>query len=333
MIISRTPFRISFFGGGTDYPVWYEKYGGAALSTTIDKYCYLMVRYYPPFFPIKYRIVYSKIESVNEHDEIVHPSVKATLKHLQFHDGVEIHNTADLPARSGLGSSSSFTVGLLHALSVLQRKEVTRESLGLDAIHIEQNLIKENVGSQDQVAVANGGFNFITFAPGNIIKVNPVQISQERIDLLNSRLMLFFTGFSRFASEVAAEWIKSAPKKAVDLHTMRKIVDEAVEILSDLNRNIDDFGHLLHKNWLLKRGLNRAVSTSQIDEIYDRARRAGAIGGKLLGAGQGGFMILYVTPELQAKVRDALKELLHVPFKFEGTGSQIIQSDAESAYI
>jgi D-glycero-alpha-D-manno-heptose-7-phosphate kinase len=327
MIISRTPFRISFFGGGTDYPVWYEKYGGATLSTTINKYCYLMTRHYPPFFPAKYRVVWSRIEATNSHDEIEHPSVRETLKHLKLDDGIEIHNIADLPARSGMGSSSAFTVGLLHALYGLKNEAVTKRKLAFDAIHIEQNLIKENVGSQDQVAAAFGGFNKITFGANNSIDVHPIEVPFGRLDLLNDRLMLFFTGFSRTASEVAAEWIKNAPKKEEELHRMHQMVDEAVNILQDEKSDMNEFGALLHDSWQIKRGLNHAVTTDHIDDIYARARKAGALGGKLLGAGHGGFMLIFAEPEHQEEVRKALSDLLYVPFRFENSGSQIIRNE------
>ncbi len=331
MIISRTPFRISFFGGGTDYPAWYEKNGGATLSTTIDKYSYITARHYPPFFPEKYRVVYSRIEAVNEHHEIEHPSVREVLKHLDIRDGVEIHNAADLPARSGLGSSSAFTVGLLSALYNLTDRTTTKHALAMDAIHVEQNLIHENVGSQDQVAAAFGGFNKITFGPGKGISVRPVRIEKSRLETLNGRLMLFFTGFSRIASEVAVEWIKNVPNKEKELAVMRAMVDQGVEILENSTRDIDDFGRLLHEGWLIKRGLNHVVTTDHIDQVYDRARKAGAIGGKLLGAGQGGFMLIYAHPDFQQHVRQALAELLEVPFKFENSGSTIVQGKYSSA--
>ena len=330
MIISRTPFRISFFGGGTDYPVWYEKYGGATLSTSIDKYTYITVRQYPPFFPDKYRIVYSKIETVKMHDEIEHPSVREVLKFLNVNEGIEIHNAADLPARSGLGSSSSFTVGLLHALYRLVKQPVTKRGLAMDAIHVEQDLIKENVGSQDQVAAAFGGFNKITFGPNNAIEVEVINPPAGRLEALNDRLMLFFTGFSRIASQVAVEWIKSAPEKEKELHAMRNMVDEAINILNDPRRPLDDFGRLLHETWQIKRGLNHVITTNEIDAIYERARRAGAIGGKLLGAGHGGFMLIYADPSIQPRIREALKELFYVPFKFESFGTHIIQNGTES---
>ncbi len=326
MIISRTPFRISFFGGGTDYPVWYEKNGGAVLSTTIDKYSYITARYYPPFFPAKYRLVYSKIEDVNQHDEIKHPSIREVLKYLNIMDGVEIHNAADLPARSGLGSSSTFTVGLLNALYRLTNQSTTKHALATNSIHIEQNLIRENVGSQDQTAAAFGGFNKIIFGPSSKITVYPITPGNDRLEMLNNRLMLFFTGFSRIASEIAIEWIKNAPKKEAELTTIQAMVEEGVRILGDRTRDIDDFGRLLHEGWMIKRGLNHAVTTDYIDGIYERARQAGALGGKLLGAGHGGFMLIYANPEIQPHIRVALKGLLEVPFRFENSGSTIIHN-------
>lgn len=326
MIISRTPFRISFFGGGTDYPVWYEKHGGATLSTTIDKYSYITARYYPPFFPAKHRIVYSKIETVNDRNDIDHPSVREVLKFLNIEQGMEIHNSADLPARSGLGSSSAFTVGLLNAIYQILDQPATKKKLALDAIHVEQDLIKENVGSQDQTAVSFGGFNKITFGIDRTIDVHPIILPPGRIESLNERLMLFFTGFSRNASEVAAEWIKSAPNKEQELRMMYEMVDVAVDILHNQNKNMDEFGRLLHESWQIKRGLNDAITTDSIDEIYTSALRAGALGGKLLGAGHGGFMLIYADPEAQPRILEALRGLIHVPFKFEISGSQIIQN-------
>ncbi|MDO8582377.1 MAG: kinase [bacterium] len=327
MIISRTPFRISFFGGGTDYPAWYEKNGGAALSTSIDKYSYITARYHPPFFPVRHKIVYSKIETVDTHGEIQHPSVRETLKHLKIHDGVEIHNAADLPARSGLGSSSAFTVGLLHSLYGLKGITKTRHDLAMEAIHVEQNLIGENVGSQDQVAAAFGGFNTITFGKDGAISVRPVNFAVGRREALNARLMLFFTGFSRIASEIAGEWIKGASKKESELRAMHAMVGDGVAILENSNRDLDDFGRLLHESWQIKRGLNHAVTTDHIDGVYALARQAGALGGKLLGAGQGGFMVIYADPAVQPRVRAALAGVMEVPFAFDVTGSTIIQSN------
>ncbi|KKW46711.1 MAG: kinase [Candidatus Liptonbacteria bacterium RIFCSPLOWO2_01_FULL_56_20] len=330
MIISRTPFRISFFGGGTDYPSWYGKNGGAVLSTTIDKYCYITARYYPSFHPTKHRIVWSKIELVDSGDDIAHPSVRETLKHLQIKEGVEIHNAADLPARSGLGSSSTFTVGLLHALHALMDKPVTKMKLALDAMHIEQDLIKENVGSQDQLAASFGGLNKFTFGGASDIGVQPIVLPDRRLEALQNDLMLVFTGFSRTASEIAEEQIKNSHRKERELRTMHSMVDKAIDILRS-DGDLNDFGKLLHETWILKRGLSGKISNPQIDDIYEAARNAGAIGGKLLGAGGGGFMLLFVTPEKQARVREALKNYTFVPVKFETEGSQIIYRQNGSA--
>jgi len=324
MIISRTPFRISFFGGCTDYPVWYEKNGGATLSTTIDKYCYITARYYPPFFPIKHRIVWSKIETVKNDDEIEHPSVRETLKYLGIKKGVEIHHNSDLPARSGLGSSSSFTVGLLHALYKLLDQPVTKLKLASDAIHVEQERIKENVGSQDQLAAAFGGFNKFTFGGPQKIGVEPIILSDDRLETLQKNLMLVFTGFARTASEVVVEQLQNTPYKDRELRIMHAMVDDALKILRAPHQDLSDFGKLLHETWMLKRSLSSKVTNAEIDNVYESARRAGAIGGKLLGAGSGGFMLLFVPPERQSAVHAALKDHLFVPFKFETGGSQII---------
>ena len=324
MIITRTPFRVSFFGGGTDYPVWYEENGGAVLSTTIDKYCYIFAREFPPFFPQKLRIVWSKIELADNPDGIEHPSVREVLKHLGLREGIEIHHNGDLPARSGLGSSSAFTVGLLHALHALKGEMMSKHDLAHEAIHVEQNLIGENVGSQDQVAAAFGGFNKITFASGKRIAVEPIVLPNGQLDELQDHLVLFFTGLSRNASEVAAEQMRNTPKKNAELKRMHEMVDEAIAILKKGTMAIDDFGRLLHETWQLKRSLSSSISTSAIDEIYDRARKNGAVGGKLLGAGSGGFMLLFVPPKDQERLKTALKGLLYVPFRFENAGTQII---------
>lgn len=336
MVITRTPFRISFFGGGTDYPVWYEENGGAVLSASIDKYCYISCRHLPPFFEHKNRVVYSKIENVQGHDEIQHPSAREVLKYLNIDKGVEIHHDADLPARSGLGSSSSFTVGLLHALHALGGKLVTKRQLALDAIHVEQQKIKENVGSQDQTAAAFGGFNRIEFGGPNKITVQPVFLKPERLKLFQDHLMLFFTGLARNASDVAAEQIKITPSKADELKKMHAMVDEAINILSS-EKDIEEFGKLLHESWKLKRSLTSQISSSYIDEIYDSGLQAGATGGKLLGAGGGGFILFFVKPELQTQVREKLKNFLYVPFRFENLGSQVIyyapHGDAHNANL
>ena len=332
MIISRTPFRISFFGGGTDYPVWYKEQGGAVLATSINKYSYITCRYLPPFFEHKYRIVYSKTETVQNISEIQHPSVRATLKFMDINLGVEIHHDGDLPARTGLGSSSSFTVGLAHALYAMKGRMVTKRQLALDAIHIEQDILKENVGSQDQTSAAFGGFNKIEFGGENHIQIQPITLNQKKCHLLQDHLMLFFTGFSRIASEIAGEQIKKTPDKQKELHKMQDMVDDAIGILNGGDSDISDFGKLLHESWTIKRSLTDKISTPQIDIIYENALNAGALGGKLLGAGGGGFVMFFVEPEFQPAVKEKLKNLLHVPFKFENTGSQIIYYAPENNY-
>ena len=323
MIINKTPFRISFFGGGTDYPVWYRENQGAVLSTTIDKYCYITIRYLPPFFPHKHRIVYSKIEMVNDINEILHPAVRATLQFLNIDKGIEIHHDGDLPAKTGLGSSSSFTVGLLNSLYALKGVIPSKLQLAKEAIHIERDILKENVGAQDQVAAAFGGFNKINFNGKDEIKVEPITIGKERIKQLENHLMLFFTGFSRTASDIAKSQIENTPNKKRELSLMYQMVDEAIKILNEKG-DIKDFGKLLHEAWLLKKSLTDKISTPEIDNIYEKALQAGALGGKLLGAGGGGFMVLFVPPENQPGVREKLKNLLEVKFHFENEGSKII---------
>jgi len=323
MIISRTPFRISFFGGGTDYPVWYEENGGAVLATTINKYCYITCRCLPPFFEHKHQVVYSQMERVQDIDEIQHPSVRETLKFMGITDGMEIHHNGDLPARTGLGSSSSFTVGLLHALYALKGAMPSKMELALNAIHIEQKILKENVGSQDQILAAFGGFNRINFSGKDNFQVRPITLSDKRLELLQSHLMLFFTGFSRIASQIAGEQIKETPSKKQELKEMYQMVDEATNIING-DSDLSDFGKLLHQTWQLKRSLTDKISTPYIDYVYDTAISTGATGGKILGAGGGGFVLFFVKPELQAKVKESLQGLLNVPFKFENLGSQII---------
>lgn len=324
MIITRTPFRISFFGGGTDYPTWFKEHGGAVLSTTIDKYCYISVRKLPPFFDHKHRVVYSKIENVKEIREIEHPSVRAVLNWLDWEYGLEIHHDGDLPARSGLGSSSAFTVGLIHALSGLRGRHITSSDLASSAIHVEQNLIQEAVGSQDQIAAAIGGLNRIEFRRDGSFEALPVVISENRKRQLLSHLQLFFTGHVRFASEIASSKIRNMSNKKQELSRMREMVDEALEILNSSVIDIKDFGKLLHESWLLKRGLSSKVSNEQIDQLYQSALECGAIGGKILGAGGGGFLLLFVPPERQNDVRKKLRQLVHVPFCFEYGGSRLV---------
>ncbi len=323
MVISRTPFRISFFGGGTDYPVWYKENGGAVLSTSIDKYCYITCRHLPPFFEYKHRIVYSKYERVSDIDKIVHPAAREVFRFMDVKKGLEIHHDADLPARSGLGSSSAFTVGLLHALYALKGKMVTKKRLALEAIRIEQEMIKENVGSQDQVVAAYGGLNRIEFAGNQEIEVRPMTIRDSRLEEFQSHLMLFFTGFTRIASNLAKEIISQIPAKKRELNKLRTMVDDGVNILNGTD-DITEFGRLLHESWKLKRAISDMTSNSSIDSIYSTAINAGAVGGKLLGAGGGGFILFFVRPEVRQKVRDKLGSLLHVPFRFDRSGSQII---------
>ena len=328
MIISRTPYRISFFGGGTDYPAWYKKNGGAVLSTTINKYCYITVRYLPPFFEHKHRIVYRKIENIKHISEIQHPSVRSLLDFFDINKGVEIHHDGDLPARSGLGSSSSFTVGLLHCLHALKGYMTSKLQLSEEAIHIEREILKENVGSQDQVAVAYGGFNRIAFEQGGKIRVDPIIIGKEKLTQLQNHLMLIFTGLSRYASEIAEEQIKNTPQKEKELSSMQQMVDETRDILNG-DRDIIEFGHLLHKSWKIKKSISSKISNLKIDNMYDTALNAGAVGGKLLGAGGGGFMLLFVPPERRRQVKHSLKDLLEVKFSFESEGSQIIHYTAD----
>lgn len=326
MIISRTPYRISFFGGGTDYHTWYQKHGSAVLSTSINQYCYLQCRLLPPFFEHNSRIVYSKIEEVIQNDDIAHPAVRAVLDYLNIHQGVEINHQGDLPARSGLGSSSAFTVGLLNTMYALRGMMSSKRELACEAIHIERDILRENVGVQDQIATAYGGLNKIIVHPQGDFNVTPLILSHARLRELHDHLLLFFTGVSRTASDVAADKVKSIPHKSHELHQMHSMVDQAERILCT-NQDITLFGELLHETWMLKRQLSHKISPSFIDDIYTKARLSGAIGGKLLGAGGGGFMLFFVRPEDKPKVCDALSHLLLVPFDFEFSGSQIIFFD------
>jgi D-glycero-alpha-D-manno-heptose-7-phosphate kinase len=326
MIVSRTPFRISFFGGGTDYPAWYRQHGGAVLSTSIDKYCYLTCRRLPPFFEHKYRLVYSYIEKVASIDEIKHPAAREVLRFINVTHGLEIHHDGDLPARSGMGTSSAFTVGLLQALHALKGQMASKQQLAAESIHIEQDILKETVGSQDQVQSAHGGFNHVTFEPNGEITVRPMTLPRERLEHLNDHLMLFYTGIKRTASDVAKSYVTDIDSKKRQLRIMRDLVEECVALLNS-GKDLDGFGHLLHEAWQAKRTLSSQVTNSDVDAIYDAARDAGALGGKLTGAGGGGFMLLFVPPERQDKVRETLKRLLLVRFRFEFNGSQIVHYD------
>jgi len=324
MIISRTPFRISLFGGGTDYPGWYREHGGAVVGTAIDKYCYISVRRLPPFFEHRTRIVYSQVELVREVSEIRHPAVRAVLTDMGLEQGLEIHHDADLPARSGLGTSSSFAVGLINALHALQSRMIAKRELGRAAIRIEQDVLRENVGCQDQLWAAYGGLNRIDFLPDDTFTVTPVILpAHRRAELLNS-IMLFFTGFPRFASDIARDQLDNMAKRTSQLRAIRAMVDAAVGVLNDPNRPIRELGALLHESWRLKRELASNVSNTHIDEIYQAGLAAGAIGGKLLGAGGGGFMVFLVDPDSRERVRERLKNLIHVSVGFDNDGSRIV---------
>lgn len=331
MIISRTPYRISFFGGGTDYPAWYREHGGSVLATTIDKYCYLTCRYLPPFFEHRYRVVWSRIENCRTVAEIAHPVVRAALELLAPSQGLEIHHVGDLPARSGIGSSSAFTVGLLSALFALEGVARTPEELARDAIDLEQNRLREVVGSQDQVIAVHGGFCRIRFAADGGIQVEPVQLSRARVSELEQSLMLYYSGVRRTAAVIAATYMTDLGRSKVALSELGGLVDEACARLVG-NEDLGAFGSLLDHGWQLKKKLGKRVSTSRIDAIYDAARAAGALGGKITGAGGGGFLLLFVPPKRQDAVRAALADLVEVPFRFEPHGSRIIVQTPEEDY-
>lgn len=331
MIITRTPLRISFFGGGTDYPAWYVKHGGAVLSTTINKYCWITCRYLPPFFEHKFRIVYSRNEYCHKIEDIQHPAVRAVLGQLRIERGLEVHHDGDLPARSGMGTSSAFTVGLLHALHALYGRMPSKRQLTDEGIHIEQEVLKETVGSQDQVSAAHGGFNHIAFAPNKEITVRPMTLSADRVEELQSHLMLFYTGLVRTASDVASTYVEQIDKREFLLLRMKSMVDVGVSILES-GMEMSAFGDLLDEAWQLKRSLSSSVSNEKIEEIYADAKAAGARGGKITGAGGGGFMLLFVNPADQQKVRARLGNLLHIPFKMEWHGSQVIFFEPEEDF-
>ena len=324
MIISRTPFRISFFGGGTDYPAWYENYGGITLSATINKYAYITMRELPPFFNYKHRIQYYRKEEVNSLEEIKHPVVREAAKLLDVKKGMEIVHNADLPARSGLGSSSTFTVGLLNTLFAIKNRMVTKRELALNAINLEQNIIGEAVGSQDQTIASFGGFNLIEFNKYKTFQVQEIMISEDRLKSLEENLLLCFTGFSRTAENIARSQIKATPKKKKELKMMMEITNHAKEIIYNHKVSVDEFGKLLNEQWFLKKSLTKYISNKDIDNIYNAAMNAGAIGGKLLGAGGGGFLLFYAQKKNHKKIKQSLKDKLFVPFRFEKTGSQII---------
>ncbi len=320
MLISRTPFRISFLGGGTDFEPYFEKYGGSVLSTTIDKYCYITLRRLPPMFEYKNQFTYSKIERFNDPDEVEHPVVREALKYLKA-DHLQINYDADLPARSGLGTSSSFAVGLLNGLHYYKKETVDKMTLAKEAIHLEHELCHEAGGMQDQLAVAFGGLNRINFGSGGY-EVRPVDISVTRKEDFHKHLMLFFTGFTHLSGEIALDQSQNISSRLSQLDEMKVLVDEGEKILSG-SGNILAFGELLNQNWKLKRTLSGKIATDFVDNAYDSAIEAGAIGGKLLGAGGGGYMLFFVEPDKRECVKKALSNLLYEPFKFEQEGTKI----------
>ena len=324
MIISRTPFRVSFFGGGTDYPVWYKDHGGVVISTSIDKYCYVTLRELPPFFKYKHLLRYFEREEANSIEEIKHPSIRECLKFLNMKKNIELVHHADLPARSGLGSSSTFTVGLLMAGYALNNQMRTKNQLAQDAIEVEQHLIGEAVGSQDQTAAAFGGFNRINFGGIREVNVTPLTISAEKVKNLQKHLMLFFTGFSRNAADIAQKQIEISSNKTKELDIMVELCNEAEKLLVSSENGFLEWGELLNEQWKIKKSMTNLITSSKIDDMYDEGIKSGALGGKLLGAGGGGFILFFVPPEKHKQLKENLKNFLHVPFKFDFTGSQIV---------
>ena len=322
MIITRTPYRVSFFGGGTDYPVWWREHGGAVLATTIDYYCYITCAPRLPFYDFKYLVSWSKNETTNTIDEIEHPAVRELLRHMSVEGGMDIRTAGELPARAGLGASSAFTVGLLHALYVLRGERPHKMRLATEAIHVEQNMIREHVGCQDQTMAAFGGFNRVEFTQDGAIEVAPIEVSENRLRELQDSLLLVFTDSTRTASEIAKHQIEATPRRQPQLSRMREMVDEGTRLLRD--GDLADFGRLLHEGWLLKRSLTPFISNNSIDEIYGAARECGALGGKISGAGGGGFMLLYAPPEAMPGIKARLKDLIQVDARFESKGSQVV---------
>lgn len=326
MVITQTPFRMSFFGGGSDFPEYFREHEASVLSTTFDKYCYVTVRHLPRFFEYKTHLTYSANEYVNTYEEIKHPAIRESMRMLDMHELRLIYD-ADLPARSGLGTSSSFAVGMLNAFYALKGKYADKRKLADDAIYLERVLCKEAGGYQDQIAAAFGGFNRIDFSADGYT-VHPVIISPARKEDLCDNLLLFFTGFSRFSADIQTETKNQMGSKQADVAEMVALVHEAEKILTG-KCDLDEFGHLLDHTWQLKRGIASGISTDMVDEVYAQAKEAGALGGKLLGAGGGGFLLFYVQKEKQQAVRQALCNLLHVPFRFEEGGSRVIQYSPE----
>jgi D-glycero-alpha-D-manno-heptose-7-phosphate kinase len=327
MVITRTPYRLSLFGGGTDYPAWFREHGGAVLAASLSRYCYLTCRYLPPFFAHRSRIVYSQIELVRDTSEIQHPAVRAVLQTLGITDGVEIHHDGDLPARTGIGSSSAFTVGLLHALRALQGTLQAPRALAREAIHIEQDVLKEAVGCQDQIVAAVGGLLRIDFPTSGDWTVNALALPHDRQAELEQHLRLYYSGLARTASTIAAQQLERLPAITPELHALQAMVPEAEALMRA--GDWEAFGSLLHESWQIKRRLTPAVTTNTIDALYDAARQAGAWGGKLMGAGGGGFMVLCASPERHAAIRAALPDVLEVPFSIDKSGSQVLVFEPE----
>ncbi len=324
MIISRTPYRVSLFGGGTDYPTWFQEHGGAVLGMAINKYCYISVRHLPPFFDHKHRIVYSEVENVKTTEEIRHPAVRAIFQEMDITQGLEIHHDGDLPARSGLGSSSSFVVGLLNALNALNGHTSGMQYLAEKATHIEQQVLKENVGNQDQIWAAHGGFSRIDFSQDGSYRHSPLIVSPDRERELLGSMMMFFTGISRYATDIAGKKIANLKNRQNHIKTMAGMVGEAESILGSPDASLKEVGKMLHDSWLLKRGIADGVSNEKVDEIYQAGLAAGAVGGKVLGAGGGGFILFYVEPENQKSVRERLAKLTEVSFGIDWSGSKIV---------
>ena len=329
MIITKTPFRMSFFGGGTDMESFFREYGGAVLSTTFDKYCYVIVRHLPRFFDYSTELSYSKIERVDSVDDIEHPAVRNAMKMLDMHE-IRLTYEADLPARSGLGTSSSFAVGMLNAFYALKGKYADKKKLADEAIYLERVLCREAGGWQDQIAAAFGGFNRINFNTDGTYEVMPLIIHPERKKQLNDNLLLFFTGFTRFSSDLQKANKVGYAEKIAQMREILALVDDAERVLTDKQSNLDEFGRLLDRTWRLKRQTGGAITTNCIDALYEKGIEAGALGGKLLGAGGGGFLVFYVQPEKRAAVKEAMKELLYVPFNFEDGGTRVIHYTPES---
>jgi D-glycero-alpha-D-manno-heptose-7-phosphate kinase len=323
VIISRTPLRISFFGGGTDYPAWLERGPGATLGTTIDKYLYVSCRHLPPFFEHSIRISYSRTECVRSVGDIQHPAVRECLQFMDVTNEVEIHHDSDLPARTGLGSSSAFTVGMLHALHAYKGTMVTKDRLARDAIHVEQDRLGERVGCQDQILAAYGGLRLLEITSSRTFSARPITTTASRLNTLQDSMLLLYTGISRSASEIVEAQLSLIDKKVTELTAMYQLVSVAADVLVG-DGPIEEFGRLLHEGWLLKRSLSPRVSTALVDDAYEAARREGAIGGKLLGAGGGGFLLVFADPALHPRIVERLKPLVPVRFRFENSGTQII---------